>query len=98
MSSNSGDLIEWNHDKNLHLKETRDICFEDVLAAIQNDALVGDIRSDMPGRDNQRLLLVKLSGYIHVVPYVKTPRGKFLKTIYPSRKFNSVYGEKNEQI
>ena len=36
----------------------------------------------------QRILIVRLNGYVHLVPFVETDEHFFMKTIIPSRKEN----------
>ena len=35
-------LINWNKEKNTWLKESRGICFEDILYYLDNDCLLDD--------------------------------------------------------
>ena len=84
--------FDWNSEKNTILKEERGISFETVILHIAR----GDIwkiadhpnQRDYPG---QKLLYVIVSGYIHIVPYVRESDLLFLKTIIPSRKATRDY-------
>lgn len=75
-------------EKNLKLKQERDISFEEIIAAIENDQLLDIL--DHPNTEkyaNQKLYVVQAKTYIYLVPVVKEKNGSlFLKTIIPSRK------------
>ena len=86
--------IEWNPDKNRELKADKDrnICFEDIVAAIESGGLLDDI--EHPNAEKyrgQRLLVVAVNDYVYAVPYVPTVEGIFLKTAFPSRKLKGLY-------
>jgi hypothetical protein len=86
--------FRWNIDKNLHLKmdSTRAICFEDVVAAIENGGLLDDIEhSNAAKYPHQRIYIVLYNNYVYGVPYIPDESGVFLKTIYPSRKLTEIY-------
>jgi len=93
-----GYSINFSEEKNQLLKASRQICFDDILEAIQQNRLIGHIKHFKADKyPNQRLLLVEIDEYIYVVPYVKDLQRKeiYLKTVYPSRKFTKIY--KNKQ-
>ena len=90
--------INWNAEKNLALKELRDICFEDVVFYIERGEIVDDYahpnQNAYPG---QRIMVVCIDNYVYLVPYVENEEELFLKTIIPSRKATQKYlGENNE--
>ncbi len=88
--------INWNTEKSLALKESRGICFEDVVFHIER----GDILDDYEHPDQrkyagQRIMVVGINNYAYIVPYVENEEEVFLKTIIPSRKMTAKYfGEK----
>ena len=83
---------EWSPDKNEWLKENRGISFEEVLEALTTHAFVIDARNPNEKKyPNQHVLILKLRGYVHVVPYSEDNNKRFLKTIYPSRKATKLY-------
>lgn len=86
-------VIEYNKEKDLILKETRGVGFEEVIEAYERGWVLDDLKSK--NHPNQRVLVVRISGYIYAVPYVVDSRRKtiFLKTIYPSRVLNKQYGK-----
>ena len=79
--------FEWDEAKNQFLKETRGVCFENVEQAV----LDGDVYQIIPHHNpekypGQKILILKLQGYMHYVPFVEDQEKYFLKTIIPSRK------------
>lgn len=84
--------LNWNPDKNHQLIEDRNISFEDVVFYLSHDGLVDDIQH--PNKDKypkQRIFIVSIDEYIHLVPYVEDDKEIFLKTIIPSRKATQQY-------
>ena len=82
--------IRWNESKNKVLKRERNVAFEDVVEIIQSGDELDIIPH--PKRSNQQIIIVRLHGYIHAVPFTVDGKGLFLKTIYPSRNLNKQYG------
>ena len=94
-------IFDWNNEKNMMLKRDRNISFERVIVAIEQDGLLDIL--EHPNKEkypNQLLLLVEIDRYVYVVPCVLENDVCFLKTIFPSRKYMSKYldwkGEENE--
>ncbi|MBI3956178.1 hypothetical protein HY339_02885 [Candidatus Gottesmanbacteria bacterium] len=59
------------------------------------DKLVVILRHENVERHpNQRIMVINISDYAYLVPYVEDTEKIFLKTIYPSRKHTKVYIEK----
>lgn len=81
-------IIKWNEEKNVKLKSERGIGFEMILSLIE-DGNILDIR-DNPNYPNQKYLFCVVSDYVCCVPFVETDDEIFLKTIFPSRKFNKL--------
>jgi len=79
--------FRWNADKNSTLLAERGICFEAIVVAIENGGLLDIVAHPNASRyPNQRILVVALDGYVHLVPFVPDTDHTFLKTIIPSRK------------
>jgi uncharacterized DUF497 family protein len=84
--------VRWSADKNLELKEQRGVSFEEILSAIEQGGLL--LTWEHPNKTrypNQRIWVVSLKGYAHIVPFVETEDAIFLKTIMPSRKATRRY-------
>ena len=88
-----GYRIEFSEEKNLLLKETREIGFEDVVTAIEERKILGDLKHSSKKYPHQRILAVKIKEYAHAVPYALDVKRKviFLKTVYPSRVLTDKY-------
>ena len=84
--------FDWSDEKNEILERTRGVCFEDVLVAIENGQVLDVVRHPNQGRyPDQKFIVLEISDYIWLVPYVKTKGVRFLKTIIPSRKATREY-------
>jgi len=90
---------DWNKEKNLLLKETRGISFEQIVMHIEDGDLLDVIRHPNSEKyANQKILIVNVRNYIYAVPFVENKNERFLKTIIPSRKFTKKYlGGKDEK-
>jgi len=88
--------INWNSTKNQQLVAQRGISFEDIVFYMQQGQLLDDIQH--PNRDKypeQRIFVINVDNYVHLVPYVEDRQEIFLKTVIPSRKATKQYlGEK----
>ncbi|EMB20045.1 MULTISPECIES: hypothetical protein [Treponema] len=85
-------IFDWNNEKNMMLKRDRNISFERIIVAIEQDNLLDIL--EHPNKEkypNQLLLLVEIDRYVYVVPCVLENDVCFLKTIFPSRKYTSKY-------
>ncbi len=93
------DHYRWNKDKNERLKKERGISFEQVTMHIERgDVLDIVTHPNQEKYPDQQLLVVEIDKYAFLVPFVENEKGKFLKTIIPSRKATRDYlGGKNEQ-
>jgi len=84
--------INWNSTKNQQLVAQRGISFEDVVFYMQQGRLLDDI--EHPNSDKypkQRIFVINVDGYVHLVPYVEDQQEIFLKTVIPSRKATKQY-------
>ena len=83
---------DWSDEKNVWLRQKRDITFEDVVFHLAHGGLLDTIehpnQQQYPG---QRILIVNVEGYACLVPFVEGDETIFLKTIIPSRKMTKLY-------
>jgi len=87
--------IIWDEDKNKKLKKERGISFEEVAELILDRKYVTIV--EHPKRPHQMIFLVPIKDYIHAVPFVFDAKENIvLKTVFPSRKFNKLYGKKKK--
>jgi uncharacterized DUF497 family protein len=85
--------ILWDEEKNKKLKESRGVSFEDVAQIILHKKYLAILEN--PVRPKQRIFVVSYKDYTYVVPFIiDADRNIVLKTVFPSRKFHKLYGEK----
>ena len=77
--------IKWNPRKNTRLKRIRGVSFEELF-----DGELLDIREN-PARKYQMILIFCYHRHIWAVPFVIEEQSIFLKTLYPSRKYQKLY-------
>jgi uncharacterized DUF497 family protein len=80
-------LYDWDPEKEQWLREHRGVSFLHVLHHIERGDLL-DVREHHNKRKHpgQRLFIVRMGGYVYIVPFVMDDTTIFLKTIIPSRK------------
>ena len=84
--------FRWSSDKSESLRAERGLTFEAVVVAIESGGLLDILRHPNPAKyPRQRILVVELDGYVHLVPFVEEKDHFFLKTIIPSRKATRDY-------
>jgi uncharacterized DUF497 family protein len=84
--------FRWNGAKNKRLQRERGVSFEEIVIAIGEGGLLDVLEHRNPSRyPRQKLLVVALHQYAHLVPYIEEADGYFLKTIIPSRKATRDY-------
>lgn len=89
--------FNWNSEKNQKLLEERNICFEDVVVAINSGKLLSIRKNHSDNHLTQEILIIEIDGYVYYVPFAKNGNEYFLKTIIPSRKLTKEFlGGKNE--
>ena len=82
----------WSEQKNALLRRERGVSFEQVVAALGEGGLLDVLEHHAPDRyPGQRILVVDLGGYAHLVPFVEREDEVFLKTVIPSRKHTRRY-------
>ena len=88
-------MIYWDNKKNNKLISERNISFDEISELILREEYLDILEN--PGREDQLIFIVYLRGYIYAVPFlVDEQENIILKTVYPSRKFNKIYGEQND--
>lgn len=89
--------FDWDENKNILLKETRNISFEEVMLSIANNKLLEIVEHpDKQKYPNQKMFIVEIREYACIVPFVEDNDKYFLKTIYPSREATKKYLNKEE--
>jgi uncharacterized DUF497 family protein len=84
--------FRWDPEKNEALRIERGLTFEAVVVAVESGGLLDILGHPNPAKyPRQRILVVELDGYVHLVPFVEEKDHFFLKTIIPSRKATRDY-------
>ena len=79
--------FRWNPEKNDALKSARGISFENVVVAVETGGLLDIVNHPNQAKyPKQRVLVVVIENYVHLVPFVEEEDHYFLKTVIPSRK------------
>jgi hypothetical protein len=89
--------FEFNLEKSRHLKETRGVSFEEVIALMDEEHVLDIIEHPNKDRyENQKIFVMLIVNYIYLVPFVRDGKKFFLKTIIPSRKATAEYLKRGE--
>ena len=87
--------IEFDPEKSAKLKNERGVSFDEIIALLDSEQLLDIIEHPNQTKyPNQEVLVVNIDGYIHWVPFVRSRKKIFLKTIFPSRKATALYQKK----
>lgn len=82
--------ISWDAQKEKWLKVNRGINLELVSQLIKDREIVDIL--DNPSYPGQIIIIIVLYGYIHCVPCLVGNDFLIIKTVYPNRKLNRLYG------
>ncbi len=85
-------LYKWNNEKNEQLKLQRGIGFEQIVMHIERGDVLEIVKH--PNKEkypNQQIIIVNISEYAYLVPFIQEESEMFLKTIVPSRKATNHY-------
>ncbi|MDA3807188.1 MAG: hypothetical protein PF440_04660 [Thiomicrorhabdus sp.] len=84
-------MIIWDDIKNEKLKNGGGISFEEIAELIVRNEYLDVLVN--PARSDQQIFVITLKDYIYSVPFIIDERANIiLKTAYPSRKLNQIYG------
>ncbi len=85
-------MIYWDNEKNNKLIVERNISFDEISEIILREEYLDILEN--PSRKDQLIFIICLKDYIYAVPFIIDEQDNIvLKTAYPSRKFNEIYGE-----
>ena len=85
-------IYKWNKEKNILLKKTRGVSFEQIVMHIEKGDLIDIIKHPNSLKyANQKILIININGYIYTVPFIENENEWFLKTLIPSRLFTKKY-------
>lgn len=89
--------FNWDTAKNEWLIEKRKISFEEIVFKIMRGDLLDIL--EHPNKEKypeQKIFVVNVKNYAHLVPFIETEKTIFLKTVIPSRKMTRKYlGDNN---
>jgi len=85
-------MIYWDEDKNNKLITKRNISFNEISEILLREEYLDILEN--PNRKDQLIFIICLQDYIYAVPFIIDENENIiLKTAYPSRKFNKIYGD-----
>jgi uncharacterized DUF497 family protein len=85
-------IFNWDEEKNKKLQIERGVSFEEVILAIEDGRLLDVL--EHPNREKyggQKLYVVAVNQYAYIVPFADRGNERFLKTIFPSRRYTKTY-------
>jgi uncharacterized DUF497 family protein len=91
--------FNWNAEKNEQLRLKRGVSFEEILFHIEKGDILEILAHPNQGKyEGQKIFVVLVDDYVHLVPFVEDETEVFLKTIIPSRRATKEYLiRRNEQ-
>jgi hypothetical protein len=90
--------FDWDELKNIRLQAEREVCFEDVIVAINEGYLLDVVTHPNSTKyPKQQIYIVQIREYVFIIPFVEDDEKIFLKTIIPSRRATRKY-LKGEQL
>jgi len=89
--------FSWDSEKNEKLKAERGVSFEEVVFYIEKGQILDIVENPNSEKyKGQRIFIIEIRDYAHLVPFVETEREIILKTIIPSRKATTTYLRKEK--
>ena len=86
-------MIYWDEAKNNKLISERNISFDEISQVILREEYLDILEN--PNHVDQKIFIINLKQYIYAVPFIiDDEENIILKTAFPSRKFNKIYGDK----
>lgn len=87
--------IKYDEEKDILLRKTRNVSFEDVKDALENGNFY--IKPNLKAwRTHQQMIIFLHNNYPHCCPFVSENWNFFLKTIYPAREYLPLFTNKKE--
>lgn len=81
--------FDFSEEKNRNLFETRGVTFYQAIEVISEKGVLLDFEHPNQKRyPGQRIFVIEMESHAYCVPYVEDGDTWYLKTLYPSRKFN----------
>ena len=87
--------IIWDEVKNQKLIAERGLSLDTFASLILENGYYDVLKN--PSRPEQKIFIIPFQNYTYVVPFViDKDQNIVLKTVFQSRKYHKIYGEKNE--
>ncbi|MFQ6066797.1 MAG: toxin [bacterium] len=91
-------IFNWDNKKNEQLKRERGVSFEQIVFLIENDFVLDILEHpNIKIYKNQRVYIINVDNYAYAVPFEDKGEERFLKTIFPSRKYTQMYLRKEKE-
>ena len=85
--------IVWDNDKNRKLIAERGLSLEAFASLILEKKYLAILKNS--SRKEQKIFIIPFQDYTYVVPFIiDSKQNIVLKTVFPSRKYHKIYGEK----
>lgn len=84
--------FSWDEKKNIELQTEGRPSFEEAVEAIANFGVLHE--GPNPVHKEQRIFVVKIRNYPHIVPYERRGEVLWLITVFPSRKYKNAKEKK----
>lgn len=92
---------DFSTEKNQQLTKERSISFEEVIAAIDEGAVLDVLSHPNSAKyPKQKMYVLNINNYVYLVPFIRKDENTvFLKTIFPHRKLTKQYlrGNRDEK-
>jgi hypothetical protein len=88
--------ILWNVEKAAALQSNTirgNVSFEDCVVALESGKLLDVAPNPSSNHPSQKMFVLNINNYAYCVPFVESETEIFLKTVFPSRKYTSLYLE-----
>ena len=85
-------IFNWDNKKNEQLKQERGISFEQIIYFISKDGVLDILEHPNKKKyKSQRVYIINVDGYAYACPFEDRGGERWLKTIFPSRKYTQKY-------
>ena len=91
-------IFNWDEKKNEQLKHERGVSFEQIVFLIENECVLDILEHPNKNKyKDQRVYIINIDNYAYAVSFEDKEEKRFLKTIFPSRKYTQMYLRKERE-
>ena len=86
--------IRWDPEKAKRLRDDKTrggLSFEECVIAIEGNGVLDIVENPSTNHPSQHVYVLNLEGYAYGVPFVESEDEIFLKTMFPSRVYTTIY-------